>query len=362
MALERITCAGVCIVISSVVVAGQQASDSTAPEPGTTVTERTYVAKDIKSWRLVQTRTDANGLESVVETLEGPNMDGRMAPIQETVTERRRSSATATQTARDVFGFAGDGRRALLETTELQQDVQPNGDRSTVRTTWIPDVNGRVGLASQQIERSRSTSSEGRETTTTSLVPHYNDALREIERTEYAERRTSPAVVRYDSTHQLRDINGRWQPTETRAGEVRDINPSERVEEETIQRADLNGKLTVSERIVTRRSVANGREETVIETYAPNGDGRFRGNDLALSQRVHRTTATASDGGRSVIEEVEGRSLVSPGEPLRVVRRTEATTRPVGTNSLVTDRRVFERDANGRLQLVATETEQHPKN
>ena len=133
MSLERITCAGVCIVISTVVVAGQQASDSSAPVPGTTVTERTYVAKDIKSWRLVQTRTDANGLESVVETLEGPNMDGRMAPIQETVTERRRSSATATQTARDVFGFAGDGRRALLETTESQQDVQPNGDRSTVR-------------------------------------------------------------------------------------------------------------------------------------------------------------------------------------------------------------------------------------
>ena len=100
----------------------------------------------------------------------------------------------------------------------------------------------------------------------------------------------------------------------------------------------------------------------VIETYAPNADGRFRGTDLALSQRVHRTTATGADGGSSVIEELEGRSLASPGEPLRVVRRTEATTRSVGTNSLVTDRRVFERDANGRLQLVATETEQHPKN
>ena len=143
---------------------------------------------------------------------------------------------------------------------------------------------------------------------------------------------------------------------------MRDISPSEQVEDETVQRADVNGKLTVTERIVTRRSMTNGREDVLIETYAPNADSRFRGSDLALSQRVHRTTATAADGGSSLTEEVEGRSLVSPAEPLRIVRRTESTTRPSGTNSLVTERRVFERDPNGRLQLVATETEQRPKN
>lgn len=362
MVLDRITCASVGIVLASAVVAGQQRTASTPPEPGTTVTERTYAATDIRPWRVVETRKVANGRENVVETLVAPNVDGRMAPLQETVTDTRRSSATTTQTRRDVFSFAGVGRRALLERTETEQDVQPNGERSTVWTTWISDVNGRASLASRQIEHSRSTSPDARETSTTNLVPYYNDALREIERTEYGERRTSPQVIRYDSTHQLRDINGRWQSAEIRAGEVRDAGPSERVEEETIQRADLNGRLTVAEKTVTRRSAGNGREDTVIETYAPNADGRFRGNDLALSQRVHRTTATGADGGRSVIEEVEGRSLASPGEPLRVIRRTETTTRPVGTNSLVTDRRVFERDANGRLQLIATETEQHSKN
>ena len=362
MTLERITCTGICIVIASVGAAGQQRTEGTAPQPGTSITERINAAKDIKPWRVVQTRTEANGRERVVETLETPNLDGRMAPIQEIVTETQRSSPTTTLTGREVFGFAGDGRRALLETTASQQDRQPNGEAVAVRTTWVPDVNGRVALASQQIERTRPVGSNGGETSTTVLVPHDNVALREIERIDSAERRTSPTVFRSDSTHQLRDINGRWQPAETRAGEVRDISPSEQVEDETVQRADVNGKLTVTERIVTRRSMTNGREDVLIETYAPNADGRFRGSDLALSQRVHRTTATAADGGSSLTEEVEGRSLVSPAEPLRVVRRTESTTRPSGTNSLVTERRVFERDPNGRLQLVATETEQRPKN
>src|SRR6185503_14390370 len=93
------------------------------------------------------------------------------------------------------------------------------------------------------------------------------------ERTEDTERRINPGVVRHDSTHLIRDVNGRWQPIETRRGEAREIGASEGMEEETIQRRDLNGKLTVDERNVTRRSNANEQEQVVIETYAPYADG-----------------------------------------------------------------------------------------
>src|SRR4029453_17120928 len=141
----------------------------------------------------------------------------------------------------------------------------------------------------------------------TLLMPGVNDTLRETERTQYTERRLNPGVVRHDSTHLVRDVNGRWQPIETRRGEAREIGASERMEEETIQRRDMNGKLAVEEKTVTRRSNANTQEHVVIETYAPYVDGSSRSDSgLALSQRVHRTTTATADGGPYIVEEVEG--------------------------------------------------------
>ena len=194
-----------------------------------------------------------------------------------------------------------------------------------------------------------------REAHTTLLVPDINETLRATERTEYTERRINPGLVRHDSTQLVRDINGRWQPIEVRRGEAREIGASERMEEETIQRRDMNGKLVVDERNVIRRSNANGQEHVVIETYAPYADGLPR---LALSQRVHRTTTATADGGRYTVEEVEGRSHIAPSDPMRVIRRTVTTVRQIGTDRWVTERQVFERDVNGRLRLVINETEE----
>jgi hypothetical protein len=128
-------------------------------------------------------------------------------------------------------------------------------------------------------------------------------------------------VSRYDSTHLVRDLNGRWQPVETRRGEARDIGASERLEEETIEGLDINGK-------------------------------------LAPSLRVHRSTTATADGGRHTVEEVEGRSPVAPSDPMRLIRRTVTIVRQIGTDRWVTERQVFERDVNGGLRLVINDTEE----
>ena len=130
------------------------------------------------------------------------------------------------------------------------------------------------------------------------------------------------------------------------------------MEEETIQRRDMNGKLVVDEKTVTRRSTANKQDHVVIETYAPYVDGMTRSDSLTLSQRVHRTTTATADGGRHTVEEVEGRSPVAPNDPMRVIRRTVTTVRQIGTDRWVTERQVFERDVEGRLRLVISETEE----
>jgi hypothetical protein len=80
---------------------------------------------------------------------------------------------------------------------------------------------------------------------------------------------------------------------------------------------DLNGRDVVSEKVVTHHARTNDEERVVIETYVPS----IEAGRLALSQR------------------------------------SVTTVRKSGTDSYVSERQIFERDANGRLVLVHTQTE-----
>jgi len=359
MTFGRIAVICFCIVLTSEAATGQPMSNATPQgQEGASrvsVMERTYPTGDRAPWRRVQTRSEPGSREVVVETLEMPDLEGRLAPTQEIVIETNRAAPNTAQIRRDLFQFSPEGRRRLSETTDSQRETLANGDTRAVHNTSAPDLNGRLGLRSRQIEETRSAAPDVRETHNTLLVPDVNETLRATERTEYTERQINPRLVRHDNTQLVRDINGRWQAIEARRGETWEIGASERIEEETIQRRDMNGKLAVDERNVTRRSIANGQEQVVIETYAPYADGLPR---LALSQRVHRTTTATGDGGRYTVEEVEGRNLSAPNDPLGVTRRTTTTVRQIGTDRWVTERQVFERDVNGRLRLVINDTEE----
>jgi hypothetical protein len=316
MLITRIAIVSLCIVSTSAVAFGQQGSPTAEP------------------------------VMRVIHTSLRPDVEGRLVPSLEVVETTRRRPPAATQTIREVFDFDLERRRRLIETVESQEETLANGDMSAVHTTLALDVNGRQAVMSRQVERTRVSPSNVQRTETTLLLPYQGGALREAERSLSEERRTAAGVVGHESTYSIRDVNGRWQPVETRRGEAREVGASERIDEETIQRPDVNGTLVDAERVVTRSVSQNAREHAVIETYA-RSDGR-----LALSQRVQRTTTPASDGGRSIVEEVEGRNPVAPSEPLRVIRRIVTTVRPVRSGGWITEQEVFELDVNGRLLLV----------
>jgi hypothetical protein len=357
MTLERT--ASICfgIVITAAIASGQQQSDRSGQRQqrlGASAIEPMYSAGDVAPLRRVHTRSESNGRTVVVETVQGPDLEGRLASFEEVVTETTRGP-DATQTRQDVFRVTADGRRHLAESNESRQDTQPNGHTGTVHSTWVPDLNGRLRLTARLVEESRSSAPDVRRTDTSLFVPGMNEPLRETERTEYSSRRINPEVVRHDSTHLVRDVNGRWKPSEIRQGEVRETGTSECVEEETIQRTDLNGNLAIVEMSVIRSSRTKEQEQVVIETYAPITDVRGTNGRPPLRERVHRATTTSADGVRHTVEEVEARSRVSPNEPMRMIRRTVTTTSPTGTDQWVTERQVFELDVNGRLRLVRNE-------
>jgi hypothetical protein len=124
------------------------------------------------------------------------------------------------------------------------------------------------------------------------------------------------------------------------------------VTESVTTRRDLNGREVVSEKVVTHRDRTKDEERVVIETYVP----LIYADRLELNRRVRRVTTVTQDGSQTV-EETEERNPGSPSEPLRVVQRSLTTVRRSGSDSYVSERHVFERDANGRFVPVLTQTE-----
>ena len=355
MTLNRIASVGCGVLFASASALAQPRNDASGQAPSAGVIERTYTAGDGGPWQRTQTRTESGGRQVLVETLELPDVDGRLRPVRETVVE----SAGTTPVRREVSGFNLDRRRQLVETTDSRQDAAAVGESRVVHDTSSPDVNGRLALTSREIERTRSVGPNARQTETTFLVPTLNQRLEEIERIVYNEKRLDAGVIQHDGVHLRRDVNGRWQTLETRRAEVREAGPAEQRDEETIEQADINGHLAVVERTVTRRFRSDGQDHLVIESYAPYASV-WPGSDrrLVLRERVHQTTT--ADGARTV-DEVEGVNLVAPDDPMRVVRRTVATRRQTG-NGFVIERQVFERDVNGRMRLVSQSTEERRQN
>jgi hypothetical protein len=316
--------------------------------------ERSYTGGNGIPSRRVQTRTESGGREVVTETTELPDVDGRMRMSLETTTETVRSG-NSTQTKHDVFVPDVQGRRKLLETSQIDVQTLGAGSLRSVTNTWMPDLNGRLSLSGQEVEEIKTPSANVKQTDTVIFKPGINQPLQESERLQKTETKVSTALTQTESTRFLRDGNGKWQAAETRSEEVK-TSGEERLAEETVRKMSVNGKLEVSERKVTRQTKGKGQEETVVETYAQNVEGLVAsGNRLELNQRVRSTTAVAADGSQQTIREVEGRNAVSPNAPLRVIERTIETVRQVGPNQWEVQRQVFALDGNGRLVPVLTE-------
>jgi hypothetical protein len=312
-------------------------------------------AAGVLSSRRVQTRTTSGDGDLVTETIQTPDVDGRWQTSHETETETV-GKGSATTVRHDVYAYGAQRERLLLERTETDRARSSDGSVQSVSRTWTADLNGRLDLTSQVIEDSSSNAGASAASTRV-FVRDVNGKLSETAQTTVGERQFSSGAARHDTNVMRRDLNGRWQSIETRQTDVRDDGSAEHLEEETVSRPDMNDVVGISERTITRRSQTNGGEDALIERYVPRDPGAVSrsANRMELSERVRVTTSTASDGTRQTIEEVEGRSPVAAGDPMRLRRRIVTTVRPLGGANSLIERQIFDLDANGRLVLTATE-------
>lgn len=344
--------AGVClwILVASAPALAQERSDTTS---------FTFPASGFTPFRRVERTTESGGRKVIIERVEAPSVEGKWEPLEEVVSDTTRAGNRTTSSQRDLFRLDLGRQPRLAETTQSEQETQANGSTRNTQRTWVADLDGRLTLSSGYVAETTVGSPGRQQSNVTWSRTSPEGSLREVERTESTEHQVNSAVARRDSTYSVRDLNGRWVPTEARSGQTRGIGSAERVEEETIQRQNLNGTLVPSDEIVTRTSESNGEQRVVIETYSQNAEGFVRSDSrLALRQRVRRSTTVTADGGRSTVEEIEARNPLAPNDPMRVTRRTLVTVRSVAPDRWVTERQMFERDANGHLILVAHDTEE----
>jgi hypothetical protein len=314
---------------------------------------RTHPGGEIAPSRRVESRTQSNGVETTTSIIERPDIQGRMRPSVETTTETVRPRPNTERTRSDVFAFDQSGRRLLVESTESEQTTRADGSIDVVRNRSSLDSTGRPTVTSREIERTRSVSPDVTETETSVLRPGPNQGLVETERVYLRERQVGEGLVRRETTRSVRDANGRFQATETREEDIRTDGGTE-TREETVQRLDATGKLSLDERTVARRTSVNGSESETVETFS--ADGAARAGTLQLNRRLTRTTTSGADGSSRTDESVDTRTTFAPGEPLRPAQRSVRTIRNVGGRALEMEQQVVEPDVNHQMTPRVQET------
>ena len=351
MVLVRIFVVVPALVLAPALAAAQQSPN----QPSSRLVDGSDVRGGVAPWRVGRTtsRSGDQGTSTEREQVAGP--DGRLAPIRETQAEVNRVGSVV-RTSTETYGFGVSGGRYLRETHDSVEDGATGGRMERTDPIRRIDLNGRPAVR-EVVTEITSTTPDGRRVQRTIQQPDLDGRLRPQQRTEQIERRGGTGGVRSTSTELLADLDSRWLVMEVRTRDERRTGATLETEE-TIQQSDLNGRLSERERRISRLTAANGQEELVVETFTDEG-GRYQSRPDSrrmLTQRIRRTTTSLADWGRQVVEEVEERSLVSFGDPMRLVLRIVATVRPTGTGRWRTEHQVFERDLNNRLVPTAFET------
>ena len=344
-----------CVVAGLLLMPAVAAAQQTPTPSASRVVDRTDVRGGVAPSRLHQTTNETADRKTVTEVEEEANTDGRVVPVRETVVDVIRAGRVVRTTS-SRFAHEPSGERRLRETRESTEDGSTDGRVRRTDTTRRTDLEGKLEVAEHSTEHT-SVTADGRQTERTTYRPDLDGRLQQRDRTEHTERRVGPQVVQATTTESQADGANRWQVVEIRHRDVRTAGTTEETEE-TVERPDVNGRVSERERHVSRLTREQGQQHLVIETFTDEG-GRYENRPGArrmVTQRISRTTAPRADGGREIVEEVHERSVIAVDDPLRLVRRVVETVGPGSGGRWYVKRQVFERDLNHRLVPTITET------
>lgn len=309
----------------------------------------------INPLRTTESHTESDGRVMNRTSAETMGMDGRYVPYSDIETQSVRVNDTTVRTTQRAFGRDVDGHRVLIQ--ERQEEILslPGGAKTVTRTFSNPDANGALQVVQRELEDSKQVSPGVRVTNTTVFSPDINGGLSPAVRTEQKETRSADGTIESSKSTLLNDGTSAWRLSEVRESTSKPESPELRMKEERIFRPNSTGKLTLTERTVSRESQGSGGERREsVDTYSTNVPG-VAGDNLELVQRA--TTVQRNSGGtQSAVRQVEQPSPGSVGGSLHVTQEAIDIVRPDANGTARQGRTILTPDSDGRMGQVWVDT------
>ena len=321
-----------------------------------TATTRQQLPSSMNPSRTSESHTETGGRTIDNRSIETMGMYGRYAPYLDLQKETIKVDANTVRTVERAFGRDSDGRKTLVQVTEEEKRSLPGGEVKVVRTTSNPDANGALQVVQREIQDTRQTSPNVRETKSTFLTASPNGGLAASMQTTERSTKTSDHSVEFRKSTLLPDSNGNWQLSEVREGTVKDDGKN-RTKEERVLQPGTDGNLSVIERTVSKEAENSaGEKRSTIETYSNNLPGSPVEGSLRLNQRVTTVQRKSEDGAQSTEKQVEQRNPGQPSDSPRLTQEAIDIVRPRLSGTTLQTQTLRTLDSSGTLGVVSIDT------
>ncbi len=305
--------------------------------------------------RIIESHSQNGNLTLDRRSVEIRGTDGHFDPYQDIERETQTVDASTVKTTMRTFARDVNGRKALVQVTEKEENVLPGDDSNIVSVTYNADLNGRLEAVQRETVETKKIGKNREETNTTVMLPSINGGLAPAFKTHELRKLAANDTVETEKTTWLPDGNGKWQLSEIRQNTTtQDAKGS--TMEERVFRPDAEGTLVQISRVVSQESDStSGEKRGVAETYSIDVPGATQDGGLHLVERKTSTESSSSTGERATEQRVEQIDPGAPGAGLRasVLVDGRVVPEPSGEESTITIRA---RDSNGNFGVVSVDT------
>ncbi len=289
-----------------------------------------------------------------VQTVTVPGVNGGSRSLVDQETQTTRLNANTTRTTTKIYGQDAEGNRQLIGIKQTDTTDLGDGKSRSVTNDSELDPNGQMDVTRRQVSETVPTGPHS-ETTNVSVFTAAGEATGQLalsQKIKEVKRKTKDGEQTV-STLSRSDENGSWATTQKTETTTTEHPGGAKTEEENRYSINADGKLSLSQSVVTHDWKAkDGKEHQVVSTYMTPPGATLNGGGLDLMQQVTTVKTVRPDGTIETRQQTAERSLVSPSEGLKVTGAVVKVATPTKSGAMRTQQTVYGQDGNGQLQQI----------